>query len=99
MELYNRRKQMGSLKPGATYIYEKYKGITYAREFGSEPSTRVPIGWDYDSNKPKDGRDTFIVSKEARLWKDIRETAKTNPALQKALDRAILVYKLVKEQS
>jgi hypothetical protein len=88
---------MGQLKPGVTYIYERANGITFARESGADPSTRVPIGWDYDPNKPKDGRETYIVSKEARLWKDIRETAKTNKGLQKVLDRAILVYNLVKK--
>lgn len=88
---------MGQLKPGVTYIYEKANGITFAREFGADPSTRFPIGWDYDPNKPKSDRETYIVSKEARLWKNIRETAKTNPSLQRALDRAILVYNLVKD--
>lgn len=89
---------MGSLKPGATYIYERANGVTYARELGADPNTRVAIGWDYNTNRPGDGRKTYLESRESRLWKDIRETAKTNPALQKALDRAILIHKLVKER-
>lgn len=96
---------MGSLKPGATYIYERVDGVVYAREAGSEPSTRVPIGWDYDPNKPMptpasvpiDGKKMYLQTKEARLWKSIRETAKTNPSLQKTLDRAILIHNLVKK--
>lgn len=89
---------MGTLKPGVTYIYERANGVTYARELGSDPSTRVAIGWDYDPNKPKDGKATYVQTKEARLWKSIRETAKTNAPLQKILDRAILVYNLVKKK-
>lgn len=88
---------MGQLKPGATYIYERANGVTYAREIGADPNTRVAIGWDYDPNRPGNGRETFLASKEARLWKDIRETARTNKSLQKVLDRAILVYNLVKK--
>lgn len=89
---------MGTLKPGVTYIYERANGVTYARELGSDPSTRVAIGWDYDPNRPKDGKATYIQTKETRLWKSIRETAKTNAPLQKILDRAILVYNLVKKK-
>lgn len=88
---------MSNLKPGATYIYEKANGITYAREIGADPSTRVAIGWDYDPNRPGDGSKIYKDAKEGRLWKNIRETAKTNPALQKILDRAILVYNLTKD--
>jgi hypothetical protein len=90
---------MGQLKPGATYIYERADGIVYAREAGADPSTRFAIGWDYDPKKPGDGRQTFQASKEARLWKRIRETAKTNPALQKTLENAILLYQLCKDKS
>jgi hypothetical protein len=34
--------------------------------------------------------------KEAKLWGDIRRTAKNNPTLKRALDEAILIYKLSK---
>ncbi len=88
---------MGQLKPGATYIYERADGVTYAREMGADPSTRVAIGWDYDANRPGNGRETFLASKEAKLWRSVRETAKTNPTLQRALDRAILIYNIVKD--
>lgn len=89
---------MGRLKPGATYIYERVDNITYAREIGADPSTRIAIGWDYDPRRPKDGHSTFIESKEARLWKNIRETARTNKSLQKVLDRAILIYNIIKDK-
>lgn len=89
---------MGTLKPNTSYVYERVGTVVYAREFGSDPSTRVPIGWDYNPNQPKDGRETYVVSKEARLWKDIRETARTNKSLQKVLDRAILIYNIIKDK-
>ncbi len=89
---------MGQLKPGATYIYERDGGTVYAREMGADPNTRVAIGWDYDPKKPRDGRETFLASKEARLWRNIRETAKANTTLQRVLDRAILVYNIVKDK-
>jgi len=88
---------MGSLRPGATYVYERVGSTTYARELGSDPNTRFAIGWDY--GVPKDGKRIYQETKDARLWKDIRETARSNPTLQKALDRAILVYKIVKNKS
>lgn len=80
---------MGSLKPGATYIYEKADGITYAREFGANPSTRKIIGYDVDFS-PDNKYFTF--------WNDILKEAETNTTLQKALDRAIMIYKLSKDK-
>jgi hypothetical protein len=86
---------MGTLKPGATYIYEKADGVTYAREFGS--SERREIGWDYDS-RTEDGRPLHDHILESKLWGEIRREAKTNPALQHALDRAIMIYRLSKDK-
>ena len=37
---------MGSLTPGAKYIYEKADGITYAREVGAPHNERFEIGRD-----------------------------------------------------
>ena len=88
---------MGSLKPGATYIYEKADGVTYAREFGADPSTRQEIGWDYDS-RTNDVRPLHDHIMDSKMWGEIRRMAKTNPTLQKALDRAIMIYKLSKEK-
>jgi hypothetical protein len=34
--------------------------------------------------------------KEDKLWGQIRRAAKTNPTLQDALERAIVIYKLSK---
>ena len=35
--------------------------------------------------------------KEDKLWGEMRRAAKTNTALQEALDHAIMIYKLSKE--
>jgi hypothetical protein len=80
---------MGNLKPGATYIYERADGITYAREVGS--LERTAIGWDYDTKLKLD------ALKEDKLWGEIRRAAKTNLVLQTELDRVIMLYHLSKD--
>jgi len=95
---------MGSLKPGAKYIYERSNGVTYAREFGADPSTREAIGWYYDPTKPnfdprtKDGRPLHDHIMEDKLWGEIRRMAKTNPTLQEALERVKIIYHLSKDK-
>jgi hypothetical protein len=84
---------MGSLKPGSTYIYERSNGVVYAREKGS--TERQPIGWDHGSN-PDEAYKKMVD--ESVSWREILTAAKTNPALQKALDRAILIYQTIKEE-
>ena len=88
---------MGSLKPGVNYIYERDKGIVYAREFGADPSTRKEVGWNYDS-RTSDGRPLHDHIMDSKMWGDIRREAKTNVTLQKALDRVIMIYKLSKDK-
>ena len=76
---------MGSLKPNTKYIYESPDGgkTIYAREFGSYE--RKLIGAEYP------------ISRKIN-WQDIELEAKSNPALQTAIDRVILVYTLSKEK-
>ena len=88
---------MGTLKPGASYIYERGNGVVYAREIGADPSTRKEIGYNYDS-RTTDGRPLVDHVRDAKMWGEIHRMAKTNPTLQKALDRAIMLYKLSKEK-
>ena len=78
---------MGNLKPGATYIYEKADGITYAREFGAPHSDRFEIGRDYER----------FLKDELQLWEEIVREGRTNQALQDALDRVKIVYHLSKD--
>ena len=95
---------MGSLKPGARYIYERSGGVTYAREFGADPSTRQAIGWNYDPTQPnfdprtKDGRPLHDHIIEDQLWGEIRRMAKTNPTLQAAIERVKIIYHLSKDK-
>jgi len=78
---------MGTLTPGAKYIYEKADGITYAREVGAPHNDRFEIGRDYER----------FLKDELQLWEDIVRAGRTNQALQAALDRVILVYHLSKD--
>lgn len=96
---------MGTLKPGHTYIHERVGDVVYRREFGADPSTREVAGWDYNSDeahrfdsRTPDGRPLHEHIEESKLWGEIRREAKTNVTLQRALDRAIMIYKLSKEK-
>ncbi len=86
---------MGTLTPGATYVYERNGSEVYAREAGS--TERKLIGYTYD------GEGVYQTSKDIEdlsnhnLWIEIRQAARTNPALQKALERAIMIYRLSKD--
>lgn len=86
---------MGSLRPGATYIYERANGIVYAREAGADPSTRTQIGETYDP-RTADGRPLHDHLMEDKMWANIRRAARTNPTLQDALDHVIMIYNLTK---
>jgi hypothetical protein len=94
---------MGNLKPGATYIYERNGEEIYAREPGQPVSERKLIGYQYEiDNKPDprtdDGRPLIEHIREDKMWGEIRRMAKTNPTLQTALNRAIMIYKLSKDK-
>lgn len=92
---------MGSLKPGATYIYERQGGTVYAREMGAPAEDRFEIGydWELDNNPSRVRGGTRETVLENQLWYNIREAAKTNPALQDALDRAKVIYELSKKET
>ena len=78
-------------------MYERADGTVYAREFGADPSTRKEIGWDYDP-RTSDGRPLNEHIMDDKMWGEIRREAKTNVTLQRALDRAIMIYKLSKDK-
>ena len=91
---------MGSLTPGATYIYERNGDEVYARELGQ--TERKLIGYQYEMEnkldpRTNDGRPLREHMKEDQLWGNIRRAAKTNSALQEALERAIIIYHLSKD--
>jgi hypothetical protein len=85
---------MGSLTPGATYIYESPDNgkTVYAREAGQTEKKLVG----YNLPKRRDPMQYDII--ETQLWQDIVEAGKTNPTLQKTLDRAILIYQTIKDE-
>ena len=92
---------MGKLKPGASLIYERDGDTVYSREAGANPGTRTEIGYDYETFEERRDHDIRVSMKkrhealmEDRLWGNIRRAAKTNPALQDALERAIMIYHL-----
>jgi len=82
---------MGQLKPGATYIYERNGDTVFRREFGA--TDREVVGYDY---RTSDGRPLTDHIQEDKLWGNIRRAARTNPTLQDALERAIMIYQLSK---
>ena len=89
---------MGTLTPGASYVYERNGEEIYAREVGK--TDRKLIGYQYENKidpRTSDGRPLHEHIKEDQLWGEIRRAAKSNEALQLALDRAILVYHLSKD--
>jgi hypothetical protein len=68
------------------------KGETvYVREDGSTERVRVL----YSESEKKRSLHNDIM--ESKLWGDIHRTAKTNPALQAALERVKVTYYLSKE--
>ena len=96
---------MGQLKSGATYIYERVNDMVYARESGADPSTRQIVGHEYDpitghkidyDSRTVDGRPLHEHIQENKMWGEIRRAAPSNPTLQDALDRVIMIYKLSK---
>ena len=76
---------MGSLKPGATLIYERANGVITAREFGS--TEKRVIGYDVAN-----GPEQIHLSE----WNDILRAAETNPALREAIDHVKIIYNLSK---
>ena len=84
---------MGTLTPGATYIYERDGKKIYAREQGQ--LERRLIGYDYDGtgNNTRAGLEQL---EQDKMWADIRRAAGTNATLQDALNRVVEIYNLSK---
>jgi hypothetical protein len=87
---------MGTLNPGATYIYERNGNEIYAREHGA--TERVLIGHDHDLPESHDRESLHDRMRENQLWHQIRIEAQTNPALQHAMDCVKIIYQLSKTQ-
>ena len=83
---------MGSLRPNAEIIYESPDGgeTVYGRYRGE--TERFLVGESLKAMERRTG-----IS-EDKLWRDIRKAATTNPTLQRAIDRAIMIYHLSKRE-
>jgi hypothetical protein len=91
---------MGTLTPGASYIYEHIDGVTYAREFGADPNTRQVIGYNGDLDilgKNKESTVLGMPMSQVAEYIEIVSVSKFNPSLQEALDRVKVLYYLIKE--
>ena len=90
---------MGSLTPGATYIYERVGDTVYAREQGS--TDRRIIGYDYKTGELVDTprEDTFLglPMSEMMLMAVIIHESKNNEALRQQIERVKILYHLSKE--
>jgi hypothetical protein len=52
------------------------------------------MGYDY---RTSDGKPLYDHIQEDKMWGEIRRAAKTNPTLQDAVDRVIMIYQLTKQ--
>jgi len=85
---------MGTLKPGATYIYERAGSAIYAREFGADPSTRRVVGYENDDHQ--------ISASSKRMLSELNEVIRmceTDPEMRELLDKLFVVYNLKKKES
>ena len=84
---------MGSLVPGVPLIYERVDSTVYSRRVGE--LERTVVGYNHDP-RTSDGRPLYDHIMEDKMWGEIRRTARTNPTLQDALERVIMIYQLSK---
>ena len=82
---------MGTLKPGAEYIYERANDTIYAREVGT--TKRIVVGHNYEKD-PLDHRNYMSDPKESQLWHDIRCAAMDDKEIEILLERVKILYYL-----
>ena len=82
---------MGSLKPGATYIYERAGGIIYAREFGQ--TKRRVVGYETD-----DGHIAASTKRLLSQLNDVVAMCETDPAMKELLYQLFGLYNLKKHE-
>ena len=71
-------------------IFERVGDVVYERNIGESLRTLT------ETSKHQ-SLSTIDRVKEDKLWGEIRRAAKTNNALQSALEECIIIYKLSKE--
>ena len=77
---------MGTLTPGATYIYERVAGTIFAREFGS--TERKVVGYTTDVNAE------FAMYKSQ--INQVLMMCEQDPAMRDLLDQLFVLYNLKK---
>lgn len=75
---------MGTLTPGATYIYERANGVIYARLFGADPKDRFVVGYD----------NTYIQMQRSKLWDNIVRDAEQDQQLRDMMEKIEVYYRL-----
>jgi hypothetical protein len=79
---------MGSLKPGATYIYERDGNRIYAREFGS--TQRQIVGYDSNIQETRERRYYMNHINEVLLM------CESDLAMRELLEQLFVLYNLKK---
>lgn len=79
---------MGTLTPGATYVYERADGRIYAREFGS--TERKLIGYDSAVQEYKERR--FYMNQ----MNDVLTMCEQHPDMKDLLEKLFVLYNLKK---
>ncbi len=79
---------MGSLKPGATYIYERDGNRIYAREFGS--TQRQIVGYDSNVQETRERRYYMNHINEVLLM------CESDLAMRELLEQLFVLYNLKK---
>lgn len=82
---------MGTLKPGATYIYEREHGRVYAREFGS--TERQLVG--YEHKQQEDAERRYYMTE----LNEILKMCETDPAMKELLDQLFVLYNLKRDHN
>ena len=77
---------MGTLKPGATYIYERVAGSIFAREFGK--SERKLVGYATDVSP-----DMQMLRSEIN---QVLIMCESDPVMRELLDQLFVLYNLKK---
>lgn len=80
---------MGSLKHGATYIYERSGGRIYAREFGK--SERLIVGYDIDQHQTAERRYYQNEINQVLIM------CEQHPDMKELLDKLFVLYNLRKQ--
>lgn len=78
---------MGSLTPGATYIYERVDNRIYAREFGK--TDREMVGW---TTTP-----SAVMQEYSSEMNHVLLMCESDPAMRELLDQLFVMYNLKKQ--